>query len=121
MLVQIRVDDVAYKQYNIGYHGRYNISILGVTYVDSTDTVGIIQFQSNQLYNSIGQPYLLCSNTTSNRALYASASPECWTWTDKQRSGFIDFKLNNLTSGADPTGLVMCLVDLNIEKVDDEN
>lgn len=119
MLVQINVNATAYTQYNVGYNGRYNITVLGVTYVDSTATPGIIQFQSQQLYNHVGQPYLLTSNTTSNRAVYGTVNKDSFTWTDIQLAGYIDFKLNNLTSGSAPTGLIMCLVDLDFEEVRD--
>jgi hypothetical protein len=119
MLVQINVNDVGYKQYQVGHYGRFNITLLGITYVDSTATPGIIQFQSNQLYNAVGTPYLLTSNTTSNRAVYATVNKDSFTWTDKQITGYIDFDLNNLTSGTAPTGLIACLVDLDFQPVSD--
>lgn len=117
MLVQINVNSVGYTQYQVGHYGRFNITVLGVTYVDSTSTPGIIQFQSQQLYNPVGTPYLLTSNTTSNRSVYATVNG--FTWTDKQIAGYIDFKLNNLTSGSAPSGLIMCLVDLDFQPVSD--
>jgi hypothetical protein len=120
MLVQINVNAVGYTQYQVGHYGRFNITLLGITYVDSTNTPGIIQFESQQLYNSVGTPYLLISNVPYERSPYCMAPPKSsFTWTDKQIAGYIDFKLNNLTSGAAASGLIACLVDLDFQPVSD--
>ena len=121
VLVQINVNSASYTQYQVGHYGRFNITLLGLTYVDSTNTFALIQLQSNQLYQPVGTPYLLTSNSSNNRAVFSSAPVgDTFTWKDVQLAGYIDFSLNNLSNSEAASGLVLCLVDLDLQRIDDK-